>query len=233
MSEVDTDLEVTLDETSAEEELGQQATEVDPDLEVQDTELEAHKNPAWLDKRLAKMTWEKSEAIREAQQAREESKALREYYESGQVGHKPDGDIESLIEQRATQKLAEKSFNDQCNSTYELGNKEFPDFQKAIGNLSNIELGKDFLELVTSTDKGARLLHYLGNNLDDADRIASLPVHKMAWELAKLESNLGKAPKKNISNAPAPIKQISSNVSAGKSPDKMSDEEYLKWRKNR
>jgi hypothetical protein len=93
-----------------------------------------------------------------------------------------------------------------------------------------IGLDRGFLELVADSDNGAKVLHHLGNNLDEAVRITSLTPLKMAKELTLLDIKLASQTKK-LSNAPEPITPVSATSAKTKSPDKMSDAEFAKWRR--
>lgn len=124
--------------------------------------------------------------------------------------------------------VAEQRFAEQCNQVYSKGKTEFQDFDVAIANLQMVGISRDFLELATSSDAGAKLLHHLGTDLDEAARIASLPPVQMAREMTRLEFKLSQptAPKP-VSNAPAPITPLGSSASKDVGdPSRLSDAEW-------
>jgi hypothetical protein len=198
--------------------------------ETEQQKEEAEKKTPWFQKRISEVTREKYEAKRAADEARQEAQQLREQLarvQSGEQYEAPAADVNTLAEQRAQQLLAERSFNEACNKVYETGVKEFPDFQNAVSNLQMVGVGREFLELATTSDAGAKLLHHLGSDLDEAARIAALPPVQMARELTKLEFKLNQPPPpKPVSKAPAPITPIGTGgvTESGLSDDLPIDE---------
>ncbi len=183
-------------------------------------EEKAKKEP-WFQKRIGELTREKYEAKRAAEQAASEAQQLREYIESARQGDEPAGDVQALVQQEAAKLIAERSFNESCNKVYEIGKREFPDFDQAVSNLHVVGMNRDFLEIVSSSDAGHKVLHHLGNDLDEAARIAAMPPLQMARELIRLEYKLGQPQPKPVSKAPAPIKPIGTggSTSTGLSDD--------------
>lgn len=233
--------EVTLNDATLGEQGEQDAQTVESSTtETQDTGEQTQeqddkpKKEFWAKKRIDELTREKYEAKRAAEQAAIEVQQLREAMQQGQQA--PLGDVQSLVQQEAQRLIAEQSFDAACNKTYDTGIAEFPDFKEAYGNLSMIGITRDFIEVVVDSDPkmAATVLHHLGNDLDEAARISSLPPIQMARELTKLEHKLSSqpAPKKQISNAPDPIKPLSAaGATATKDPAKMTDTEFAKWRR--
>jgi|APLak6261660231_1056022.scaffolds.fasta_scaffold00088_21 hypothetical protein len=185
-----------------------------------------------VQKRIDKAIYEKHQARREAEQARAEASELRARLEVGQTID--PNDIQALVQQEAEKLRHDESFNKSCNDTYEVGVKEFgKSFDKAMSNLSLVGMNRDFLELVSTSDNGAKILVHLGGDLDEAERIANLSPLKMAREITKLDLQLGSEKVKKVSNAPEPIKPISGRSGGSKSPGEMTDAEYAKWRKGK
>lgn len=187
--------------------------------EVEETpeqaEEKAKKEP-WFQKRIGELTREKYEAKRAAETAAQEAQKMRDYVAQIQQGNQPDGelDVESYVSKKAAEMVAERSFNEACNKVYETGKAEFPDFDRAVANLQMVGVNRDFLEIVSSSDAGHKVLNHLGADLDEAARIAALPPLQMARELTRLEYKLNQPQAKPVSKAPAPIKPIG----AGGSP---------------
>lgn len=180
--------------------------------ETQEQTEQAKKEP-WFQKRINEQTRKYYEAQREAQALKDRLAQYeqRQYQapEDEQYQQSPVN-VETLAEQKAAQMLAERSFNDQCNKVYEAGSKELPDFNAAVSNLQFVGVNRDFLEAVTATDAGHKILHHLGqlDNLPEAERILNLPPVQMGRELAKLEIKLSQPIAKPVSKAPAPITPI-------------------------
>jgi len=184
-----------------------------------------------VQKRIDKAIYEKHQARREAEQARQEIADLRARIESGQPQAATD-DISALVKQEAARLKAEETFNESCNKTYEAGVKEFgASFDAAMKNLALVGMSRDFLELVSEADHGAKILAHLGKDLDEAERISTLPPLKMARELTKLDIKLGSTKTKAVSKAPPPITPVSGKSGGNKSPAEMTDAEYAKWRR--
>lgn len=59
-----------------------------------------------------------------------------------------------------------------------------------------------------ATDAAPEVLMHLGDNLEEASRIAQMPPLKMASELTKLANKLTAPQQRQVSRAPAPITPI-------------------------
>lgn len=210
-------------------------TEQTQEHETESAEDKAKKEP-WFQKRIGELTREKYEARRQAETAAAEAQAIRDQLARYQQGDtEPQAqDVQSLVKTQAAKLVAEQSFNDSCNKVYAAGKAEFPDFDKSVANLQMVGINRDFLELATTSDAGAKLLSYLGqdSHLDEAARIAALPPVQMARELTKLEFKLAAPPPiKPVSKAPAPIKPIgASGAVDSELDDKLPMDEWLRRR---
>ena len=212
------------------QEQGTEATTAQTQVETPEASEEKAKKEPWFQKRIGELTREKYEAKRQAAEATELAQQLRQQMSNPQA-EQPTGNVETLIQQEARRMVAEKSFNDSCNKVYATGKAEFPDFDASVANLQMVGMNRDFLEFTAASDAGAKLLHHLGRDLDEAARIASLPPVLMARELTRLEIKLGQTPAKPVSKVPAPIAPISGTSGGSKDPSEMSDAEFAKWRK--
>lgn len=181
--------------------------------EDEQTQEEAEKKTPWFQKRISEVTREKYEAKRQADESAQEVQRLTEQLARFQAGD-TEGDqssVQHLARQEAERIVAARSFDERCNKVHAEGIKEFPDFGKAVSDLQMVGATTQFWELATESDAAAKLLHHLGQDLDEAARIASLPPVQMARELTKLEYKLAQAPApKPASKAPAPVKPIGS-----------------------
>lgn len=201
---------------------------------VTETPEDKAKKEPWFQKRIGELTRAKYEGIREAEQARAEAQELREQLARVQSGEQaqPSGLPEAAIKAEARRLLAETTFNESCNKVYATGKAEFPDFDAAVANLQMVGVNRDFLEFTAASDAGAKLIHHLGKDLDEAARISALPPVLMARELTKLEIKLGQVQAKPVSKAPAPITPIAGTSGGSKAPSEMTDAEFAKWRKS-
>lgn len=120
-------------------------------------------------------------------------------------------EIERRAELKAVQKAATQRFNEACNKVVENGEKEYKDFGEAIKNLAMVgalgqNVSSEFLETAVELNNPHQILHYLGNNPEQASRIIGMPPKKMALEMARIEAQLSKPPAPPaVSGAPAPI----------------------------
>lgn len=161
---------------------------------------------------------------------------------------KGDGDKEGLsrveidrlaaikAEEIANNKLNKARGDDLADRVWNDGLKEFPDFAESISTLRN-SFGERFDNvapmIIEALEKHNphRVLHHLGENLDEAARILSLSPAKQLVELTRLESSLGKQ-EKPISKVPAPPKTIDGKGKAESRLDdpKLSMEEFNRIR---
>jgi hypothetical protein len=212
------------------------STEETTEQTEQQPEPQEPKKEPWFQKRIGELTREKYEARRQAEAIAQEAAQLRDALARVQQGESPQPNANPLstesIEQAAARLVAERSFNEACNKVYETGKQEFHDFDAALANLQLVGgVSREFLEIVSASDAGAKLIHHLGSDLDEAARIASLPPLQLAREMTKLELRLAQKPAKPVSNAPAPITPIAAAKASTKDPAEMTDAEFAKWRK--
>lgn len=144
-------------------------------------------------------------------------------------------DIDRLAMKRAGEIAAQRAFDDACNKAYAAGKSEFSDFDTALQNLKMLGGAPvGLLEIATDLKDGHKVLYHLAKNPDEAERVFALPPTKQAVELARMETQLGKAPSRPISNAPAPITPIGGvSKEATGDPEKMTMDEFIKWREKR
>ncbi len=210
---------------------------VDPNAQSAATDEDPNKTPAtlpdWAMKRINEVTKQRFDVQRElkaSETARLAAEAkAKELLEQISVrapadpnapqqpqATKPvitEEEIERRVEEKALQMAAAKQFNDACNNIVEAGKKEFKDWDASLDNLTLVGLiGKgapiDFLETAIELKNPAAILHHLGKNLDEAERITKLPPKRMAMELARIETQLSApapATPTPVSNAPAPV----------------------------
>lgn len=96
---------------------------------------------------------------------------------------------------------------------FQAATKDYADavtsyIEDEVGQLSDVGL-----RVILESDVGPQLLYHLAKNPDEAERIADLSPVRQVAELGKLESKMTPVTKKT-SNAPAPIKPVSSGRSA-------------------
>lgn len=171
------------------------------------------KEPGWVRPRINEITREKHEALRRAEAAERELADFRaKLAQSPQEGQQTPPvtpvpqNIEDLVQQQAAKLLQQTEFNRRCNEVAEKGAAEFQDFQQAIDSFQVFGgLPGDFLETVVELPDSHKILHHLGNNLEEYQRLQTLPPVKKALALADIASKLKVQPKPApLTNAPAP-----------------------------
>lgn len=224
------------DATAGQEQQQQQEAQQQGEQGQQDEQQEQKRTP-WFQTRIDELTRARHEERRRADEAQQQAlRYQQQLAQYQQPGSQPDDefdpssqvDIRTLAQQEATRMLAEQRFTEQCNKVYSDGKSAFPDFDQSVANLQMLGVSRELLELATSSDAGAKLLHHLGTDLDETARLLTLPPVQMARELTRLEFKLAQAPApKPVSKAPAPIAPIGSATSTDVGDtSRMSDAEW-------
>lgn len=108
-----------------------------------------------------------------------------------------------------------------------------PDYAEAVQSLqmAGLRLDPATVEVIATSEHGPAVLHHLAQHMDEADRIARLPAHRAAYELARIEAKVSAPRTKPVSNAPPPAPKVGGVGSvAPKDPERMSVEEWTVWR---
>lgn len=161
----------------------------------------------WRDKRIATLT-------RRLKEFQEQGRQQPAAPTTPQQGFN-QADIDRLAEQRARELAVVHEFNRRCDEVAVLGRSSFGEntFNERISNLQKLVDANDpasvqsynqFLSAAIETGEAAKLLHGLGNDLDEAQRIMSLPTARMAVEMMKRTM----APEVQVSNAPRPLTPV-------------------------
>jgi hypothetical protein len=98
-----------------------------------------------------------------------------------------------------------------------------------------LPVSEAMVELLQESEVGPEVLYYLGNNREEALKIAQLGEFAAARAIGRLEAKLETvktAPPKPVSKAPPPPPQIEAvEPAVAKDPSAMSDAEFAKWRR--
>lgn len=204
------------------------ALPVDPAAPV-DESIAPKTTPKWAQDRINELTAKRHAAERQTETERSariaaETRAQELLSQIGKPATDPTAPAtppamtETEIDRRATEKaqlIAQANeFNKACNAVVNTGKKEFTNWDEAVKNLGLVgAIGKDvdpgFLETAIELENPAAILHHLGTNLEEAERLVKMPPKKMAMEMARIEAKL-KAPipappPAALSQAPAPV----------------------------
>ncbi|HDR9033750.1 TPA: hypothetical protein QDB07_001207 [Burkholderia vietnamiensis] len=182
----------------------------------------------WVQRRIDQLTREKHEEkrLREAAEAR-----VRELQPTTEVTTAQPMTAEQ-VRAEAARLVAQEKFDAACNTVFDAGKAEFPDWDASLRTFQMLGgAPQEFLEAVTSMDAGHKVLHHLGQNPEEAERLLSLPPLRMALELARLESTVGQAKPAPVSQAPAPITPVGGKSAPVEPQEFASTADYIAWRK--
>lgn len=142
-----------------------------------------------------------------------------------------EAEINAMAEKRADEIARQRAFNKSCNEVAEAGKDEYPDFDRALGTFQMLGgIPTALLEVITEMPNAHKILYSLGKDPDLAERVVKMSPGKQALELARLENSVTKPTPRAISAAPPPVRPIDTNSRASDDPEKMSMEDFVKFR---
>lgn len=110
--------------------------------------------------------------------------------------------------------------------------KATPDYQAVVYDPS-APISSTMAEIIAESDVGPQLAYHLAKNREVARAIYSLPPTAAARELGKIEARLSqpRAEAPRLPSAPPPPPRVdATEPEVERDPDKMSMDEWLKWR---
>jgi len=139
----------------------------------------------------------------------------------------PEDYARELATQLAKQELSnieQQKHYSQIEATYadseEKARDKYDDFEQVAYNPKVPITEAMAATIKASGTNGPDVAYFLGQNLDEAKRISSLPVHLQSYEIGKIEARLAAAPPvKKTSSAPAPITPVTAHSKAAPSYD--------------
>lgn len=233
-----TDLEVQLKKDSDAHEaakLAQEPTTSEQETDTEDSESSnvdavSEDKPEIKDdkeetkKQLARLNHDRRQAERQARQLAEENARLR----GEGPAFTPDELTERAVQERATALAAQKAFDSEALKVLEAGRKQYTDFDASIKNFEEINgITNQMIEASMDAGNAHDIIHYLANNLDEAERIKTLPLHKMGAAIGKISAKVAAPPPKPQSKAPPPIKPLAGTSRSEPTLEKMSMAEFI------
>lgn len=152
-------------------------------------------------------------------------------------------ELDARIAEGAKANSTKSVFNQRCEEAATEGRKQYKDFNTSVSNLvgnlvdkgdpQSVRAYDEFVAAALETGEAPRLIYELGKDLDEAQRILSLPSTARTVELTKMAL---KDP--GVSGAPRPIKPIgqrqSSTVSIDPAdPERADNLTTAEWMKRR
>lgn len=112
-------------------------------------------------------------------------------------------------------------------SQIDSASDKYDDFDDAIISIPREAMTDTMTYTIMESEQGGEVAYFLGKNHAEADRIAGLSPASQVREIDKLAARFVK----KSTRAPDPVTPLNSGGDAGgKDPDKMSPEEYRRWR---
>jgi hypothetical protein len=190
---------------------------VDPP--IADPPVEPAKPTDWRDRRIAQLTAQLYEAKAKAVAVGTPEPTAPVVADSAE--------FERRVSAEAEVRAQTAEFNRACNEVADIGRAAFTPavFNARVAEITKLVNGSDsvevarynqFLSAAIETGEGAKLLHGLGGDLNEAARIMALSPVKMAIALAKLAGASTEpvvTPGNSLSGAPRPITPIGSRAS--------------------
>lgn len=196
---------------------------------VESTANEKPKND-WVQRRIDQLTREKHEEKRQREALEAQLRTYQQPTQGQQPTNQPAGQTDVM--KAAEQILKQRDFDAACNKVFDAGKTEFSDWDSSLRTFQMLGgAPAEFLEAVTTMDGGHKVLHHLGQNPEEAERLLSLPPLRMALELARIESAVGQVKPPPVSNAPAPITPVGGKSAPVEPEEFASTADYIAWKK--
>lgn len=106
---------------------------------------------------------------------------------------------------------------------------KYADFEEVVNNPS-IPVTPAMVDGIMDSDMSGDVMYYLGKHPDEARKMAGMTPTAVLREIGKIEAKLTIKPPTKLPGAPPPPSTIGNKQNAGIDPEKLSMEEYCKWR---
>lgn len=150
-------------------------------------------------------------------------------YEADQAV-KRTGMASKEAQQRMTAQQQAEQIQQNLQSRLSSAAEKYDDFEDVVMS-SDLPITQYMAEVIAESDIGGEVAYYLGKNRAEAARIAAMSPLAAARALGLIEAKLVNVPP-NVSNAPPPPTPVGNRSVVSKDPDKMSVEEWTKWRES-
>ena len=140
--------------------------------------------------------------------------------------------VKAELEQQRTRQAQEAQATT-WQQRAEAAKAELPDFEQVMAS-STAPMSQAMAEAIKGSDIGPKVAYHLAQNPDIATRLSRLDPMAAAREIGRLEASLSvktEPTPKRITSAPTPTTPIGSGRSTSGDPSKMSQADYMEWRK--
>ncbi|WP_186115447.1 hypothetical protein [Burkholderia gladioli] len=187
----------------------------------------------WVQRRIDQLTRERHEERRQREALEARLRELQPQSATPATGSAPAPVTADQIREEARRLVEQEKFDATCTRVFEAGKAEFgAEWDQSLATLGLVgNMSAEFLDAVTSMDGAHKVLQHLGQNPDAAERLLSLPPHRMALELARLETTVGQAKAPPVSQAPAPINPVGGRSAPVEPEEYATTADYIAARK--
>lgn len=141
--------------------------------------------------------------------------------------------VKAELEQQKTQ-AQEEAKATTWQQRAEAAKAEMPDFDEVMAG-STAPMTHAMAEAIKGSDIGPKVAYHLAKNPEVAAKLSRLEPMAAAREIGRIEASLSTAaappPAKRITSAPTPPTPVGSGRSTVGDPGKMSQADYMEWRK--
>lgn len=122
----------------------------------------------------------------------------------------------------------EQAFEDKRRKTAEAGQKKYSNWEEVVYSIPEALMPPVLANAIVEMDGGEGVAYYLGNNLDEAERISRMSPYALVAELGKIDARLSK--KTNTrAKPPETVSTVRGAKASGRTPDPDKDEESERW----
>ena len=177
-----------------------------------------------------------------AQQAQQPSQApkLEQYnsieeYLDALADHKASQKFDHLAKEREAKESQTRQqqevakLHEGYTKQTEQARQAYDDFDDVVQD-PDLPISQAMAEAIMRTKGGADVAYYLGKNPAEAVRLANLDPFSAAVEIGRIAATVVRPQPRKTSNAPPPIQPVGARATPVTDPDKMSTEDWLKWR---
>ena len=139
--------------------------------------------------------------------------------------HEADKVAETAKEKQIQQQKQAQEFQSKLNEA----RTRYSDFD-AVAFDPSVPYSDPMTELVMNSENAIDLAYHLGQNKQDAFRIAQLDPVSAAREIGRLEVQLSIPKPKTVTDAPQPTGSVGHKETVTQDPSKMTTAEWMQWR---